>query len=417
MTSYRLFPSTNGPSTPSDFGSNFISAVGFQVTQETIYFEGYWWWVCATQQSTAPQKFCLWQDVQDADLQGENGVLVAASVVESGTLQAGQWNWVPLPAPIPLSQYVSYRAATASPRYAPATNWQFGVNNGQAGPYAAGITNGPLFAFADSSSGNSADVSYYQSSNCTFATGPLDPTAAYPNSGYQAFNLWMDVQVTSTVPSGATFRCWPNQPNQLYTPEATLPYTVSTQMAVSQPAQVLKLWFMSQAGNQALPSVCGIWDTVTQTVVPNSKNSAPAWLVPGGSAGAPGAGWVYCDLSQSGVVLQANRNYRVAVGQYTPNLIWYSGAQGYWLPNGGGYRSTGSGADHGAGNGIIACVPCGIQPNPLSPCAQDTSGGWAYPNDMEDDGDNYYVDLEVVPGGMTTGGTPVNSGAFLAFFP
>ena len=102
---------------------------------------------------------------------------------------------------------------------------------------------------------------------------------------------------------------------------------------------------------------------------------------------------------RSGVVLAANHNYRVAVGMYTPGYVWYSGAQGYWLVDGGGYASVGNGAAHGAGNGIISCVACGLSPNPLSPCAQDTSGGWAYPNSVEDDGDNYYIDLEVSAGG------------------
>ncbi len=64
MTTYRLFPSVDGPDTPVDFGPGFefVSAIGFQVTEPTIYFEGYWWWVCPESQSTAPQKFCLWQD-------------------------------------------------------------------------------------------------------------------------------------------------------------------------------------------------------------------------------------------------------------------------------------------------------------------------------------------------------------------
>ena len=142
MGTFRLFPSTDGPAAPADFGAGFefVSAIGFQVTEETIYFEGYWWWVCATEQSTAPQTFCLWQDTDDLDLQGELGVLVEASIVQSGDLVAGQWNFVPLAAPIPLTQHVSYRAATASPRYAPTTNGQFGSG----GVYANGITNGPF---------------------------------------------------------------------------------------------------------------------------------------------------------------------------------------------------------------------------------------------------------------------------------
>ncbi len=117
--------------------------------------------MCPAQQSTAPQTFCLWQDTGDADQKGDFGAVVEASVVTSGALVAGQWNFVPLPAPIPLTQYVSYRAATASLRYAPATNGQFGAG----GAYAEGITNGPLFAFADATSGNSSDVNFFQANN------------------------------------------------------------------------------------------------------------------------------------------------------------------------------------------------------------------------------------------------------------
>lgn len=428
MGTYRLFPSASGPSAPTDFGAgfDFVSGTGFWVTQKTMYFEGYWWWVCPSSQSTAPQKFCLWQDTGDADTKGDYGALVEASVVTSGTLTAGQWNWIPLAQPIPLSQYIAYRATTASPRYAPVTNGQFGSG----GVYANGITNGPLFAFADATSGNSGDVNFFQSGNCTWQQGTLDPTSVYPGSGYNGFNLWVDVQVTDQVPAGASYRCWPNQPNPLYPPEAALPYTVSTQMAVSEPAQVLKFWFMSQAGNQKLPAICGIWDTETQQVVPGSVNNSPAWLRPDGSAAAPGEGWCYCDYSAANLTLAASHNYRVAVGMYEPGFVWYSGVQGYWLANGGGFPSQGEGAAHGAGNGIISCVPCGLAPNPLSPCSQDNSGGWTYPNMMEPDGDNYYIDLEVASasGGGTPSPTPTstsaspppvktNSEAFLAFFP
>jgi hypothetical protein len=415
MSTYRLFANTNGPATPVDFGPGFefVSAIGFWITQQTIYFEGYWWWVCGTDQSTAPQTFCLWQDTDDYDQQGDYGVVVEASVVTSGNLTAGQWNWIPLAEPIPLTQYVSYRAATASPRYAPSTNGQFGSG----GVYATGITSGPLFAFADTTSGNSSDVSFYQGNNCSWTENTLDPTSAYPGAGSQGLNVWLDVQVTDQVPAGATYRCWPNQPNPLYQPEVALPFTVSTQIALTQPATVAKLWFLSQSGNQKLPTVCGIWDADTQNVVPGSVNNSPNWLLADGSAAAPGAGWCYCDYSSTNFTLEKSHNYRVAVGMYTSGYVWYSGAQGYWLANGGGYPSLGSGAAHGAGNGIIACAPCGLASNPLSPCAQDTSGSWAYPNEVEADGDNYYIDLEVAPASGSIGTSTVNSSAFLIFFP
>jgi hypothetical protein len=343
--------------------------------------------------------------------------------VTSGTLTAGQWNWIPLPQPIPLSQYIAYRATTASPRYAPVTSGQFGSG----GVYANGITSGPLFAFADATSGNSSDVNFFQSGNCTWQQGTLDPASVYPGSGYNGFNLWVDVQVSDQVPAGVSYRCWPSQPNPLYPPEAALPYTVSTQMAVSESAQVLKFWFMSQVGNQKLPAICGIWDTATQQVVAGSVNNSPAWLRPDGSAAAPGDGWCYCDYSTANLTLAASHNYRVAAGMYEPGFVWYSGDQGYWLTNGGGYPSQGEGAAHGAGNGILSCVPCGLDPNPLSPCAQDNSGGWTYPNMVENDGDNYYIDIEVASasGGGTPSPTPTStstpvkakSEAFLAFFP
>ena len=305
----------------------------------------------------------MWQDTGDADQRGDYGALVAASVVTSGTLVPGQWNYVPLPQPIPLTQYLAYRAATASPRYAPATNGQFGAG----GVYAEGISNGPLFAFADATSGNSGDVDFFQANNCTWQENTLDPTTVYPGSGYNGLNLWLDVQVTDQVPAGATYRCWPSQPSPLYPPEAALPYTVSTQLMVSQPAEVVRLWFMSQAGNGALPSICGIWDGETEQVVPGSVNESPAWLLPNGSPAAPGDGWCYCDYTKTGLILNANHNYRVATGMYTPGFVWYSGDQGYWLTKGGGFPSQGIGAAHGAGNGIIACVPCGLQPNPFTP--------------------------------------------------
>lgn len=411
MTSYRLFPWTSGPSSPVDFGPGFefVSGLGFWVTQRSIYFEGYWWWVCPTQQATGSQTFCLWQDTANADGAGEYGALVAASVVTSGPLVAGEWNFVPLPRPIPLTQYVGYRATTASLRYAPSTNGQFGAG----GAYNTGIENGPLFAFADASSGNQADVNLFQAGNCTWGQGTLDPTTLYPNNSYQGLNLWIDIQVTDRMPTGSTFRCWPNQPNPLYPPEAALPYTVSTQMAVTEPAKLIKIWMMSQSGNTVLPSVCGIWDSVTQTALPGSVNQSPTWFAEDGSVATAGSGWCYCDYSASGIVLAPDHNYRVAVGMYSSGDVWFSGARGYWLINGGGFASQGIGADHGAGNGIVYCVPCGLPENPLSPCVQDTSGrGWVYPNEVEPDGDNYFVDMEVAPVGGVA-----NSSAFLAFFP
>ena len=43
---YRLFPSTNGPSSAVAYGGAFLAGVLFQVTTGGTWLDGYWWWVC-----------------------------------------------------------------------------------------------------------------------------------------------------------------------------------------------------------------------------------------------------------------------------------------------------------------------------------------------------------------------------------
>ena len=61
---YRLFPSTNGPSSPVSYSGPFLAGVLFEVTTGGCWFDGYWWWVCPSGQSTAAQKFALWAGLQ-----------------------------------------------------------------------------------------------------------------------------------------------------------------------------------------------------------------------------------------------------------------------------------------------------------------------------------------------------------------
>ena len=49
---YRLFPSTNGPSSPVSYTGPFLAGVVFEVTTGGCWFDGYWWWVCPSGQST-----------------------------------------------------------------------------------------------------------------------------------------------------------------------------------------------------------------------------------------------------------------------------------------------------------------------------------------------------------------------------
>src|SRR5258707_434384 len=107
MTTYRLFPSTNGPAAAGAYSGNYLAGGSFQVTQWGMFFQGYWWWVCNSGQQTGAQKFALWQLSNNT-----TGQLVAGSVVTSGALTAGAWNYVPLPTPIPLSASIPYVAST-----------------------------------------------------------------------------------------------------------------------------------------------------------------------------------------------------------------------------------------------------------------------------------------------------------------
>ena len=135
INTYRLFPNTNGPSSPVNYGGPFLAGVLFEVTTSGTWFQGYWWWVCPSGQSTAAQKFALWNVTS-----GASGTLIQNSVVTSGPLTAGQWNYVPLSTPVPLAIGTCYNATTGFTGSFPNTQNQFGSGD----PYGSGIVAGPL---------------------------------------------------------------------------------------------------------------------------------------------------------------------------------------------------------------------------------------------------------------------------------
>src|ERR1700722_8788965 len=98
MTTYRLYPTTNGPSTAVSYNGPFASGIAFEVTSGGMWVEGYWWWVSASGQPTSPQTFALWQVYAEG-----TGRLISAATVTPGTLTSDQWNYVPLATPIMLS--------------------------------------------------------------------------------------------------------------------------------------------------------------------------------------------------------------------------------------------------------------------------------------------------------------------------
>ena len=366
-TGYRLFPSTAGPDTAVSYSGPFEAGIVWAVTSGGCWLDGYWWWVCGSGQSTSPQKFALWQTYN-----GQQGSVVSGSVVTSGALTAGQWNFVPLAAPLALGIGATYVACTGFSGGFPDTNNQFGGGE----PYAAGIVNGPLTAYSDSSG---SLPSPFMNQQGVFSVASTDPTTAMPAYGSDSSNFWVDIQVATTPPAGTSYRLWPSYPTIPGGVDSdTVGYTLATEFQLSQSCTLDNIWFFSASGAGALPTRCGIWSSSSQSVVAGTDNSSPSW------SGAAGSGWVACPYS--GVTLPAG-DYRVAVF-YGGGSPWYQTGSGYW--------ASGAGA-------------AGITTGPLTAPGESTAkspgqssynkGSWAYPNSYtsSNPGENYWVDIEVTP--------------------
>jgi hypothetical protein len=365
---YRLFPATDGPSSPVPYSGPFICGVVAAVTTGGCWLDGYWWWVCPSGQSTAPQKFALWC-LYDTS----SGALVANSTVTSGTLTAGQWNYVPLATPVPLAIDATYVAATGFTGSFPNTNSQFGSGD----PYAAGIVSGPLTAYSD---GTGTNPSPFHTPQAVFSVAGTDPTTTMPIYGSSTCNFWMDVQVTTSPPAGTSYRMWPSYPRvpgQL--DSEAHGYTVATEFQLSQACTLDDIWFYSVSGAGALPTRCAIWNVSTQSVVAGTDITSPAWSGPAGS------GWV--SRAYTGVTLPAG-DYKVAV-YYGGGSQWYMATTGYWSTGGPGAKGISSGPLTAPGTATAS-----------SP-GQSTynAGSWGYPQTYAaaGAGENLWVDVEVTP--------------------
>ena len=364
---YRLFPSTNGPASPVGYGGVFLAGVVFEVTSGGGWFDGYWWWVAASGQPTAAQKFALWQPYSL-----NNGALVPNSTVMSGQLTAGQWNYVPLPAPLALSPGIPYIAATGFTGSFPDGNGQYG----SAGPYKAGITQGPLFAYSDQSGTAGAPLSLPQS---VFSTAGSDPAASMPNQGSNGDNFWQDLQISTTAPAGASYRLWPSYPVLTTSLSSdTRQQTIGTEFLLSQACTLDRIWFYSPPGATVLPSRCAIWQVSTQAVVSGTDQPSPTW------SGAAGSGWVSC--SYSGVTLPA--------GDYKVSIYSGGGAQ-FYTEQVNYFSGGGPGSAAGIVNGPLTA------PNVANATGQGqstyTAGPFAYPSAYDGSGKNKWVDVEVTP--------------------
>lgn len=398
MTTYRLMDGAAGrpgtgstgtqpPASPTGYSGSYIAGLVFSVSPAaTAWFDGYWWWVPAGG-DTGPAKCALWH--QNSPANYTQGLLVAGSVVTSGTLTAGQWNYIPLPSPMLLSNagttYVAAVGFSTAVGF-PDTQHQFGAGD----PYASGIASGPLRAPASSGTGSGPQS--------PFSTASADPSAVMPAGNDLDDLLWLDVQVTDTPPAGASYRLWPNRPyaigdsanNGVSTD--TGGYTIGPQFSLSQACTLSRLWFYSNPGvfggaaAAAVPARCGIWDMSTQQVVPGTDNAPVPWKKPDGTAGGAAAGWVYCDYSAAGVTLAANHGYKATVW-YAGGSTWRTVVDTYW-------------ASPGDGQNGITQGPLTAPDNANATPGQESWSGpnlaWAYPGSTSFP-ENDWVDVEVTP--------------------
>jgi hypothetical protein len=368
---YRLFSSVSGPAAATSYSGPFVSGVVFAVTSGGCWFDGYWWWVCNSGAPTAAQPFTLWCMYAGPD----SGSLVPGTSVTSGTLTAGQWNYVALPKPVPLAIGATYVAATGFTGGFPDTGSEFGSGD----PYQNGIVSGPLTAYSDSSG---SLPSPFRTAQSVFSDSTSSPTATMPIYGYQTANFWTDLQVTTNPPAGTSYRLWPGYPTLaggLSSDETG--YTLATEFRLTESCTLDNIWYYSAAGASALPTRCAIWNVSSQSEVSGTDRTSPAW------SGAAGSGWVAS--AYGGVTLPAG-DYKVAVF-YAGGSQWYQVTTGYWTTGG-----TGAGG-----------ITSGPLTAPGSSAATSPGQGtynlsvWGYPDTFATggNGENYWADVEVTPVG------------------
>lgn len=437
MTNYRLFPATNGPSTATSYGGNFIAGIAFATKGGGNWFNGYYWWVAPTGQSTSPVKCALWSVTQ-----ASTGYVVPGSVVTSGTLTAGAWNFIPLTNPIQLAASFDYNASINGSAYVAA----IGVNgnfpntpnqfNASGDPYGSGITNGPLFAYSGQWQASTKPPFSVQG-NGLYSIGGSDPSTTMPNlvdsTGDGGTNFWVDVQISNTAPSGytGTYRIYPNKfdANPNTQGDAAYNYTIATEISLTQSCALNNFWYFSPAGATTLATRCDIWSVASgQPMVTVTSPSWTDYTNTAFTAGTHQSGslgtWI--KTAAGGIVLPAG-DYRVSVynsnGSTDANWSAKEIASDYWgqtfhgvgylgITNGPltapGWSSASSGYVYGgSGSNTPPWSSGGTTIAHAQPAFYEGSAGqtgvvgfpqlYAAVGASNNQSQNYWVDLEVTP--------------------
>jgi hypothetical protein len=408
VTTYRLFPSTSGPSSPVAYSGNFLAGMVFKVTRGGMWLNGYYHWVPAGG-DTVSRKFALW-----ALHAAAAGTLISsATVPSSGTLTAGQWNYVPLAAPVQLAPSTAYVACTGwtavagFPDSDTAGNGTGAADSFGAGGHTSGITQGPLFAFSDQATAGTAGEPYGTNQGL-FSTAGTDPTVTMPGSGSASGNFWVDVQVSDTGPAGysGSYRLYPNKydANSATVADSAVSYVLATEFHLSQACTLNKIWYYSPSGTAQLATSCRIWSVQgVNSGASVAASTSPSW------SGAAGSGWVSCSFT--GVTLPAG-SYKASVynGAATPDGWGAKDANtNYWgTGDGASGFTTGPLSAPGLSTASLAYQFAGSSPGSTPPYTNGTTeaGQSTFANGTGDvypylyvDGlaQNYWLDIEVTP--------------------
>lgn len=437
MTSYRLWPSTNGPALTS-YNGPWIGAVSFAVSGGGKWFTGYWQWIPSGGDTAPSGGFnCALYSITGSS--GPTGKLIAGSTITgyAGAMTANAWNFIPLPTPIQLAPGWDQNSTASGSAYLACVGWQathgFADTNsywGSGGPGANGLINGPLIGY--SSNSGSTNKAPWGMAQGLFSSSSSNPTTTMPIQVSGTDNFWVDVGISDTAPVGYTgsSRLWPNKAdaNPSTIGDAAVNYTTAIEISLSQACTLNNIWYFSPAASTTLATRCDVWNVSTGLSV--ASITSPTWLTAAGAAASPGTGpggqWIKAAFP-GGTTLPAG-DYRVSIynsagstdanwapkdattdywGQTITNSV---GAQGItcgplsapkWSLAASGYVFGGAGTDTPpfSSGGTVAphAQPVFYQPAGSPTGAVGFPQLYAAVGVSSNQSQNYWVDLEATP--------------------
>lgn len=388
MTTYRLMDGAagrpgSGPSLTA-YSGPWLAGTCFSVTGGVLWFEGFWWWVPAGG-DTGAQKFALWNVTGS----GPASTLVPGTTVTSGTLTAGAWNFVALGTLVQLApgtQYVACTGWTAATGV-PITGQQFG--SVAPATYKAGIVNGPLTAWSDSSNGgtNNYPGSYSMPQGLFSVSLGSDPSLKMPNQGSNSSNFWVDVQVSDTAPAGyaGSWQLWPDMGDaEGFMADLGKNYSLGTEVTLSESCLLNAVRYFSPPTATQLATDVALWDVASQAIVAGTHLPAPSW------SGAAGSGWVQAGYGSPPLIPAGDYKIAIFNGSASPGVFNATTLD---------YFTTGFGAN-GLTAGPVTCPGAVAASSPGQCTYADTTGSpsFAYPDlYVAGQGQNYWLDAVFTP--------------------